>query len=133
MVLFWVMCSYLIGMSARSIIPALYFPSAAPQPSPSTAKRCAAELDTLQRELSEAAAKCFTHGRMSNWDARLAAWDARFGALSRGCGPYEPARADLQTLRNELDELVRDYGNGALKTQQRLRSALAAYAGAGSS
>ena len=131
--LFWVMCTYLIGMSARSIIPALYFPSAAPQPSPSTAKRCAAELDTLQRELSEAAAKCFAHRRINTWDARLAAWDARFGQLTGDCGPYEPARADLQALRDELDTLVRDYGNGALKTQQRLRSALAAYAGAGSS
>jgi hypothetical protein len=126
-VLFWVSCSYLIGMSARSIIPALYFPDAAPRPSAFAVQRCAAELDTLQHQLSEAASSCLRRGRLANWDAKLATWDARFGALGN-CGPYEPARKDLLVLRTELDELVQDYGRGALKTQQRLRSALAAFA-----
>ena len=132
-ILFWVLCTYLIGMSARSIIPALYFPRAAPRPSPVTAERCAAELDTLQRQLSDAALTCFRQHKVTTWDARLAAWDARFSALSEGCGPYESARNDLRALRGELDELVQQYGRGALRTQQRLRSALAALAGAGSS
>jgi len=127
-VLFWVTCSYLIGMSARSIIPALYFPAAAPRPSSAVAQRCAAELDTLQHQLSEAATSSMRRGRISTWDAKLAAWDARFGALDEDCGPYEPARQDLRVLRSELDALVQDYGRGALKTQQRLRSALAAFA-----
>ena len=128
-VLFWVMCSYLIGMSARSIIPALYFPSAAPRPTQSSMQRCAAELDTLQHQLSDAAVTCLRKGKVSGWDAKLAKWDARFAALAPDCGPYEPAREDLRTLRSELDALVQDYGRGALITQQRLRSALAAIAG----
>lgn len=127
-VLFWVMCSYLIGMSARSIIPALYFPSAAPRPTQSSVQRCAAELDTLQHQLSDAAASVLRRGRVSGWEAKLAKWDARFDSLAPDCGPYEPAREDLRTLRAELDALVQDYGRGALKTQQRLRSALAAFA-----
>ena len=122
------MCSYLIGMSARSIIPALYFPSAAPKPSQATALRCGAELDTLQHQLSDAAATCLRRGKVATWEAKLAQWDARFSALASDCGPYEPARNDLRVLRAELDELVQDYGRGALKTQQRLRSALAAFA-----
>jgi hypothetical protein len=82
----------------------------------------------LQHQLSEAAVSSMRRGRMSVWDAKLAAWDARFGALDDDCGPYEPARQDLRVLRSELDALVQDYGRGALKTQQRLRSALAAFA-----
>jgi len=129
-VLFWVLCCFVIGMSSRSIIPALYFPASAPLPDAKTVRACATELAALQHELSQAAAACVRSGRVEGWNAQLDAWDARFLALDGGCGPLEPARGDLRALRTQLGALVQDFGNGALKAQKRLQRALSALSGA---
>jgi len=126
--LFWVMCVFLIGMSSRSIIPALYFPHSAPVPEGTEVAKCATELRALERELSTAAATAVEQGSVERWIAGRKTWDARYLALSGGCGTLESAREDLGVLRSELDALLRAYGDGAQATQDRLRRTLAAFA-----
>jgi hypothetical protein len=127
-ILFWLMGVFLIGMSSRSIIPALYFPSAAPRPQAEGAERCARELSILQAEMTSAAAESVQSASITPWRARATAWDGRLHALARGCGELERTREDLLRLHGQLEAMLRAYGgdDGAMQFQQRVRGALAA-------
>jgi hypothetical protein len=118
--LFWLLGVYVIGMSAASIIPALYFPGAAPKPPPAPAAACAEQLRTLQRELLAKVASTIERGDASDLDRWLAGWDKRSLALTGGCGALEAARKDLLALRAGLGSLLASYRSGPLRVKQRL-------------
>jgi hypothetical protein len=126
--LFWLMGVFLIGMSWRSIVPALYFPASAPHPTAPGAARCARELSVLQGEMSSAAAESLQRASIVPWRSREAGWDGKLHALERGCGELERSRQDLVRLHDQLDAMLRGYagGDGAMQFQQRVRGALAA-------
>ena len=125
--LFWLMCVFLIGMSSRSIIPALYFPDSAPRLQTPGAARCARELSALQAEMSSVAAESLRSASIAAWRARAPGWDGRLHALERGCGELERTRLDVVRLHGELEAMLRSYGDdGAMQFQKRVRGALAA-------
>jgi hypothetical protein len=123
-VLFWLLLCYVIGMSARSIIPSLFWPGLAPRAEAPALKQCLREIRELDQELASKAAATLRSGqpgRISHW---LHAWDERYLALTGGCGPLEGAREDLGTLRTELESLLRSYQGGALRTRERIERAV---------
>lgn len=125
--LFWLLAVYMVGMSAASIIPALYWPNAAPRPKAAAAARCAEEIATLERDLLDTAAGTLRRGEVDGLERSLLAWDQRSIALSGGCGPLEPARKDLLALRARVGALLTGYRGRTLRLQQRLRRALDAF------
>jgi hypothetical protein len=122
--LFWLLAVYMIGMSAASIIPALYWPNAAPRPDAPAVAHCAAEIDALERDLLRATATSLRHGQLTGIERSLLAWDQRAIALSGGCGALEPAREDLLRLRAGIGALIASYRSGTLRVQQRLQRTL---------
>jgi len=122
--LFWLIGVYVIGMSAASIIPALYFPGAAPKPPALVIDRCARQLDVLERELLAKTARTLESGSASGLDLWLSRWDGRALALDGGCGGLESAREDLLELRDGIGALLANYRSGTLRVQQRLNRAL---------
>ena len=125
--LFWLMGVFLVGMSSRSIIPALYFPDSAPRLKAPGAARCASELAALQAEMSSVAAESRRSASIAAWRARAPGWDGRLHALERGCGELERTRLDVERLRDELEAMLRSYDDdGAMQFQKRVRGPLAA-------
>jgi len=122
--LFWLLAVYMVGMSAASIIPSLYWPGSAPRPDPLAVEQCAGRIQVLQRELLTKVADTVRRGRVSGLERWLLAWDERSLILAGGCGPFEPARMDLLRLRADLGALLADYRSGPFRTQQRLQRAL---------
>jgi hypothetical protein len=121
------MCLFLVGMSSRSIIPALYFPDAAPRLRAPGAARCAEELTALQSEMTLAASESLRIASIAPWRAGEPGWDGRLHALELGCGELERTRLDVVRLHGELEAMLRSYGDdGAMQFQQRVRGALAA-------
>lgn len=122
--LFWLLLAYTIGMSAVSIIPALYFPEIAPNPPPLPAGQCEERIRTLAGELVAKTASTVRRGEMAGLDRWLSSWDKRSLALAGGCGALEPARRDLLELRADIGTLLATYREGPLPVQQRLERAL---------
>jgi hypothetical protein len=122
--LFWLLLVYVIGMSAASIIPALYFPEIAPRPDAQSEQVCARGIDALERELLAKIAGTLTSGDAGGLDRWLADWDKRSAALAGGCGALESARQDLLELRTGIGSLLTKYRSGPLRAQQRLDRAL---------
>jgi hypothetical protein len=122
--LFWLLAVYMIGMSAASIIPSLYWPASAPRPDALAVELCAERIQSLKRELLAKVADTVRHGRVAGLERWLLAWDERSLTLGGGCGPFEPARMDLLRLRADLGALLADYRSGPFRTQQRLQRAL---------
>jgi hypothetical protein len=122
--LFWLLLCYVIGMSARSIIPALFWPTLAPRAQAPALEHCVREIRELDQELASKSAETLRSrqpARLSHW---LHAWDERYLALAGGCGPLEGAREDLQKLRTGIESLLRTYQGGALRTRERIGRAL---------
>jgi hypothetical protein len=122
--LFWLLAVYMIGMSAASIIPALYWPDAAPRPRALSAARCAQQIHALERDLLAKVADSVQRGSLTGLERWLLMWDGRSLALAGGCGPLEPARKDLLRLRADLGSLLASYRSRSLRVQQRLQRAL---------
>jgi hypothetical protein len=122
--LFWALAVYMVGMSAASIIPSLYWPASAPRPDALTAQQCAKRIVALERDLLAKVADTVRRGRVAGVERWLLAWDERSLSLGGGCGPYEPARMDLLRLRADLGSLIASYRSGPFRTQQRLQRAL---------
>jgi hypothetical protein len=122
--LFWLLAVYMVGMSAASIIPALYWPNIAPRPDAPALARCAAEIDALERELLRSATASLRRGQVAGVERSLLEWDQRAIALSGGCGALEPAREDLLKLRAGIGALLAGYRSGTLRVQQRLQRTL---------
>lgn len=123
--LFWALAAYVIGMSARSVIPSLFWPDAAPRPAGKGVEVCAEEIDALERSLSRRVRESFAEHSLHGLTPFLAAWDERYAQLA-DCGPLEPARKDLGSLRTELVALLRSYAADPMKRQDRIRRALQA-------
>jgi hypothetical protein len=122
--LFWALACYVVGMSAVSIIPSLFWPELGPRPEGPGVERCAKQIDALDHELLNLAADALrTPRQTSRWPA-LKAWDQRFAALSDGCGALEGARRDLLRLRTGVESLLRGYDRGPMRTRERIRRAL---------
>jgi hypothetical protein len=121
--IFWLLLCYVIGMSALSIIPSLFWPELGPRPHAPRLEQCAKEIADLDRELLEKTAESLRHRgpRRQLW---LHEWDGRFMALAGGCGPLEGARADLLKLRTGVEALLRRYQGDALRTQERIWRAI---------
>jgi hypothetical protein len=122
--LFWLLLCYVIGMSAVSIIPALYWPELAPRPAGVQAEECAARIDALQQELLARAARAVRAGSEQGLQRWLVGWDKRALALSGGCGPLEQAHRDLLRLRRGVGSLLAAYRSDSMPVQQRLRRLL---------
>jgi hypothetical protein len=122
--LFWLAAIYMVGMSTASIVPALYFPAAAPKPKPHAAGQCAERMRVLERDLLAKVADVLQRGEVNGLERWLLAWDQRSLELAGGCGPLEPARQDLLQLRADLGTLLASYRSGPLRAQQRLQRAL---------
>jgi hypothetical protein len=122
--LFWLLAVYMVGMSAASIIPALYWPHVAPRPDAPAVARCAAEIVALERNLLRLTATGLRRGQIAGIERSLLAWDQRAIALSGGCGALEPAREDLLKLRAGIGALIASYRSGTLHIQQRLQRTL---------
>jgi hypothetical protein len=125
--LFWSFLVYVIGMSAASIIPALYFPDAAPRPPAPATDVCARELGSLERDLTARVASTLQQAHTEGLERFLNHWDGRALELAGGCGPLEPARKALLTLRGGVGSMLASYRSDPMRAQQRLRSALQAY------
>jgi hypothetical protein len=125
--LFWSLGFFVIGMSAASIIPSLYFPDAAPIPRAEGPESCARELDALERDLLGRVAETLERAHTTGLERFLTVWDGRALALAGGCGPLESARQDLLTLRTGVGSLLTNYRAAPLTAQRRLRSALEAW------
>jgi hypothetical protein len=123
-VLFWLLAVYMVGMSAASIIPALYWPNVAPRPDAPVVARCAAEIVALERNLLRLTASGLRRGQIAGIERSLLAWDQRAIALSGGCGALEPAREDLLELRAGIGVLIANYRSGTLRVHQRLQRTL---------
>jgi hypothetical protein len=121
---FWLLLSYVIGMSALSIIPSLFWPQIGPRAHAARLEQCALEIATLNRELVDQAAESLRGHGPANLGHFLRDWDQHYMALSGGCGPLEGARADLLKLRADVESLLRSYQGGAMKAQERIRRAL---------
>jgi hypothetical protein len=122
--LFWLLAVYMVGMSAASIIPALYWPDSAPRPAAPAVEQCARQLQALEGDLVSKVASTIQRGRAAGLGRWLNAWDERSLKLAGGCGPLETTRKDLLRLRAELGALLADYRSGSLRVQQRLQRAL---------
>jgi hypothetical protein len=122
--LFWLLAVYMIGMSAASIIPSLYWPGSAPRPAALAVEQCAERIRVLEHELLTKVADTVRRGRVAGLERWLLAWDERSLTLGGGCGPFEPARMDLLRLRADLGALLASYRSGPFRTQQRLQRAL---------
>ena len=125
--LFWLLAVYMVGMSAASIIPSLYWPALAPRADSPPAARCAREIDALARDLLDTAANALRRGEIAGLERSLRAWDERAMALDGGCGVLEPARRDLLQLRTGIATLLSNYRSGTLPAQQDLQRTLDAY------
>ncbi len=123
--LFWLLACYVIGMSAVSIIPSLYWPELGPRPQAPGLEFCAREIQQLDDGLLALAAGALHGGNPTERARALNAWDARFDRLAGGCGPLEGARIDLLRLRRGIDSLLRRYDRGPMRAQERIRRALA--------
>lgn len=122
--LFWLLLCYVIGMSSRSIIPAVFWPGHAPVGDPLAAMRCAEQVDALERQLLRHASAAIDSGDLAEARRRLGAWDKRSLALAAGCGPLERSREDLLELRAGIGSLLDAYESGPLQAHQRIRRAL---------
>jgi hypothetical protein len=120
----WVSLCFVIFTSSLSIIPALFWPDAAPRPPAVPTQACAKRIAQLDRELREDAAARLRGEPRVKLGVWLSEWDRRYIVLSGGCGPLEGARKDLYKLRNGLEALLQRYENGAGKTQRRIENAL---------
>lgn len=125
--LFWLSAAYVVGGAALSILPALYWPAHAPRmPSPGVIE-CARGIDTLERELSAHAAGAYEDVRAGVHAAWLARWDRRYAALGSDCGPLEPARLDLGTLRTDLGAQLAEHERSSRPARERVRRAVDAF------
>jgi hypothetical protein len=115
---------FVIGASALSIIPSLFWPDLAPRPPRVPTEQCAQQIAALDRDLREDAAARLRGERRAKLGVWLREWDGRYMTLSGGCGPLEGARKDLYKFRNGLETLLQRYESGAGKTQQRIQHAL---------
>jgi hypothetical protein len=125
--LFWLAAVYMVGMSTASIVPALYFPAAAPKPRAHAAAQCAERMRVLERDLLAKVADVLQRGDVNGLERWLLAWDQRSLELAGGCGSLEPARKDLLQLRADLGTLLASYRSGPFRAQQRLQRALEAW------
>lgn len=123
-VLFWLLLCYAIGMSARSIIPSLFWPALAPRPHAPALQQCAREIELLDQQLLSKSAQAVRGAGLAKLGHFLHAWDERYMALAGGCGPLEAARKDLQQLRTEVEALLRTYQGKSWKIQERIHRAL---------
>jgi hypothetical protein len=122
--LFWLLCCYVIGMSTRSIVPALFWPHLAPLAQMPGAAECARELRDLDDQLLRKAGESLALGEVAAFEQWLIGWDRRFAALTGGCGSLARPRRDLLTLRSGLGSLFEQFGRGPLRAHDRLKSAL---------
>lgn len=124
---FWLLCCFVIGMSARSIVPSLFWPSLAPRAQARDAVHCAREIAALDGQLQRKTSASLREGDVAASQRWLIAWDRRSMALSGGCGALEQARVDLLELRAGLGALLERYRDGPMQAQQRLRRILDAH------
>lgn len=124
-VLFWVLAFYVIGMSAVSIIPSLYWPALAPHAPPATVATCAHEISALDQKLLELVSESLHRHSSAELAMALHAWDGRSLALAGGCGPLEAARRELLHLRAQVGTLLRRIDRGPGRTQMRIQRAIA--------
>jgi hypothetical protein len=122
--LFWLLTCYVIGMSTRSIVPALFWPNLAPLVRTPEAAECARELQELDDQLLRKAGESLARGDMANFQRWLPRWDKRFATLTGGCGALARPRQDLLALRSGLGSLLQAFQIGPLKAHERLKSAL---------
>lgn len=125
---FWLLCCFVIGMSARSIVPSLFWPSVAPHARTPGLSRCARAIAELNRQILHKAGTSLRAADSAASQRWLMAWDRRAMALSGGCEALEPAREDLLELRAGVGSLLERYGSGPMQAQQRIRRLLDAHA-----
>jgi hypothetical protein len=120
--LFWSLAVFVVGMSSFSIIPSLYFPSAAPRP-PAVAQ-CAGRLDALERELAQRSAEQLRARDTTHPPRWLMAWDDEMSQLTGTCGALEGVRQDLAEARRGLGRLLDGYAQEIAVPQRRVRQAI---------
>jgi hypothetical protein len=126
---FWALAVFVVGASAWSIIPSLYFPGVAPLPEPASVAECRDELAALEAELSERSAENLARRAASHHDEWLHDWDRRIALLDNEvCGPLKGARNDLSAARAALGEMLQRYANDVAPAQRKVRAALDALA-----
>ena len=131
--LFWLLLFYVIGMSAVSIIPSLYWPDLAPRPKGLQTEQCGARIEALQQELLARATRTIRGADDRGLQRWLVAWDKRALELSGGCGPLERAHHDLLRLRRGVGSLLAEYRSDPMPVQQRLRRLLKGLSDVGTS
>jgi hypothetical protein len=122
--LFWLLSCFVIGMSTRSIVPALFWPHLAPLAQTPGAAECARALRDLDDQLLRQAGELLAQGDVAAFQRWLIGWDKRFAALTGGCDSLAGPRRDLLALRSGLGSLFEDLRSGPLQAQERLKSAL---------
>ena len=131
--MFWALAAFVVGASAWSIVPALYFQELAPQPKAVSVHDCRDELEALERELSERSMQSLANRdalHLGNRDALhheawLHEWDRRIALLDEhACGPLRGTRNDLIAARAALGEMLRRYAQDIAPAQRRVRAAL---------
>ena len=127
--MFWALAAFVVGASAWSIIPSLYFPGVGPVPRPASVAECRDELAALDIELSERSAASLQRRDASHHDEWLHDWDRRIALLDdEVCGPLTGARNDLTAARAALGEMLKRYANDVAPAQRKVRAALDALA-----
>lgn len=125
--MFWLLGVYVVGMSARSIIPSLYFPELAPVPEDAGTRMCLAELDALERELAERSAQTLLQREVASASRWLSEWDRKLHSLAGRCGPLESTRKDLEAARAVMGSMLERYAQDAAPAQRKTRAALDAW------
>jgi len=123
-VVFWSLAVFVVGMSALSIIPTLYFPAVAPKPDPVSTRACASRLDALERELVQRSAEQLRTRDDTHPPRWLTAWDDEMARLTGTCGELEPVRKDIAEARHRLGRMLEGYATDIALPQRRARQAL---------
>jgi hypothetical protein len=122
---FWALAAFVVGASAWSIVPALYFQELAPQPKAASVHVCRDELEALERELSERSVQSLESRDATHHDAWLHEWDRRIALLDeQACGPLRGTRNDLIAARAALGQMLQRYAQDIAPAQRRVRAAL---------
>jgi hypothetical protein len=122
---FWALAAFVVGASAWSIVPALYFQELAPQPKAASVHDCRDELEALERELSEHSVRSLESRDALHDDAWLHEWDRRIALLDEhACGPLRGTRNDLIAARAALGEVLQRYAQDVAPAQRKIRAAL---------
>jgi hypothetical protein len=122
--LFWCLAVFVVFASFRSVLSQLYgWP--APSGLAFNEARCANEIAALEKSLMERAGEELRAPRepqrLGRW---LSAWDRRFNGLQGQCGSLEDARASLESLRRDVEQMLHTHIREHLQLIERIDRAL---------